>query len=317
MTDTTAEPQVEESVSVEDTASDDARYAEMEARFTPKEGAQEASGDGEQGGSEEVEEKAERAPLEREELETRLTQTKQAMKEARRAERELRDRLAALEAKQAEQPGADELLSIIEQLRDDDEDPISDIEGVKRALKIFAQRQKAEAEAERTTNARQTQQQRFMADMISQEKEFREEKADYDDAAKYLRESIEFELQQQGLKGDELKRALSGELFGMAQRAMAANLNPAEVAYTLAAKRGYKPGDAKATQDKSAAVDKAAEKVQTLNKGQQAGRSLSAVGGKSGDNDITPSSVAKLSGKELLEGYKKLAQQEKRAGRWR
>lgn len=315
MTDVTNEP---EAFTADEVASDDARYAEMETKFAEKperaEG-EEAASDGEQGGSEgEAEAKDRLSP---DEVEKRWLDTKSALKEARAEARRLKAEKDALEEQKRAQPDADELMALIGSLRDDDEDPISDIEGVKKALKLFMARQQAEAEAERTTNARQTQQQRFMADMISQEKEFREEKADYDDAAKYLRESIEFELEQQGLKGDELKRALSGELFGMAQRAMAANLNPAEVAYTLAGKRGYKPGDAKVVQDKSAAVDKAVEKVQTLNKGQQAGRSLSAVGGKSGDNDITPSSVAKLSGKELLEGYKKLAQQEKRAGRWR
>lgn len=284
----------------EDFSQDDARYEEMASRF------EERDNDEQETQEEEAPQKeAERDPLPREELETRLNNTKAAMKEARREKRELEKRLEALEAKQSEQPSADELLSVIDQLRDDDEDPISDIEGVKRALKLFAQRQKAETEQENGLRKQQSEQQRLMSTVAEHEAEFREEHTDYDDAVKHLRASIVSDLQDQGLKGQALEKALADELIGMTRRAIELGQSPAEVAYKLATRRGF-------GQQKQ--VDKAEQKIQTLKKGQEAGRSLSSIGSKPSESNLTVASVAKMDGKELLEGYKKLRQQAKKTG---
>ncbi len=327
MTDTTAETQVEDSTAFqgEDASADDARYAEMEAKYGDRQqGGSEAPGDGESGGSEEEKTEQKLTPLPPEEWEKRARSNSAALKEERQRRRDLEARLEALEAAKPKEETPDELLELIGALRDDDEDPISDIESVKRALKLFAQRQKAEAEAEASSRGKQTEQQRFMSTVMDFEAEFREERPDYDNAAKFLRESIQAELEVRGYSGEELQRALASELIGMTQTALKAQKNPAEIAYSLAERRGYKPGSVAKTEEKAErkeekqpVIDTTTEKLQTLQKGQQAGRSLSAVGGKSGDGSMTLTKAANLKGKDVLKAYAVLKEQAKANGTYR
>lgn len=314
-----------------DTSADDAKYAAMEAKYAGRDkGPETADSDsgGEEGEAQGDEAKVEaRKPLAPEEVEKRWNDTKAALKETRREARELKADLDRLKAEREAQVEADPFEQLISSLRDDDDDPIEDIATLKRVIKSFQDRQKAETQAETATRQQETQFKNFLSSVAEAEAEFKEDTPDYDDAAAFLKKSVIDELSAEGLEGDDLAKAAWSKLSGIAKGAQDRGRNPAETAYNLAKLRGFKGGKtAEKTTDKiddkiaatQADIDKAAEKIQTLKQGQQAGRSLSSVGGGNGTGgQVTLASAAKKSGKELLADYAKLKAQAKRSGNYR
>lgn len=308
-------------------AADEAKYKALEERYAPKEPEpqpepQETSEPEQAEQVEQTENK--RPPLSPEELERRWRQSQAAMKEERRKRQELEDRLAKAEPNnQAQQ---DQIIALIESLREDDEDPIEDITSLKRVLREFATRQKTEAEQERAMTQEQAAYQRFALSVSEAEGEFREFTPDYDDAQAFFKESLRQELVDLGLEGDELTLEFARQVKKVAQEALNRGKNPAEVVYKLAERRGYakgakqepKPQAQENTTVNKEAVDKAAEVIEKINKAQQASKSLSsASGSSSGSKELTLATVSKMSGKELLQGYKALKEQAKRTGSYR
>lgn len=300
-------------------AADDARYQEFAEKHGG--GAEDTSTDQVEAAPEPAEgdeaaepvKPPERAPLTQAQIEERLNQTKAAMREERRKRRELESQLE--EARRAAPPPAeDPFEAAIAALRDDEEDPLSDIAALKEVLRRYQASARAEREAEASRTTNQTAAQRHFAHVAEQEAEFREDTPDYDDAVTHFRTSLKAELEDQGLTGAELENEFGRSLVTLSQKALAAGKNPAEVVYALAKRRGYTPDP---TPPPAPDLDKSKEKIQTLNRSQQAGRSLSSVGGRSEGGELTLSSVAKLDGKELLAGYAKLKAQAKRSGRYR
>lgn len=311
---------------IPDTSADDAKYAAMEAKYgggDKETQVADPDSSGEEGEAAAEAKTVEREPLPREELEKRLEQKNAAIKEARSQQRELKQRLESLEAERAKQAEADPFEQLISSLRDDDDDPIEDIATLKRVIKSFQDRQKAETEAEKAQTQQQKAMTSFATSVAEGEVEFKADNPDYDDAVKHFRQSVREELEEQGLTGQELEKEFTTTLINLARKAMDADRNPAEVVYSLAKKRGFKGGTTvNKIDDKIAAtqadIDKAAEKIQTLKQGQQAGRSLSSVGGSGGTGgQVTLSSAAKKSGKDLLADYAKLKEQAKRSGNYR
>ena len=299
-------------------AADDARYAE----FAEKHGSgtddtsrdesnpsQQAEAPDDEGNP--TPKPPERAPLTQAQLEERLNQTKAAMREERRKRREIENQLE--EVRRAAPQVEDPFEAVIAALREDDEDPLADLANIKEVLRRFQASQRAEREAELSQRTHQTAAQRHFAHVAEQEAEFREETPDYDDAVTHFRTSLRAELEDQGFSGAALDQEFGRNLISLSQKAIAAGKNPAEVVYALAKRRGYTPNASPSNPD----LDKSKEKLQTLSRSQAAGRSLSAVGGRSGDGELTLASVAKLDGKELLEGYAKLKAQAKKTGRYR
>lgn len=321
MTDTTAETDLPEvdAAPIEDTSADDARYAAMAEKYGEK--STEAPTDPTE--QPESKEAPKREPLPPEELEKRWKTSATALKEARQRQRELEEQLE--KARATTQPDTDELLELIGALRDDDEDPIEDIAGLKKALKLFKSRQEAEREQERTQTQQQTAMQRFRTSVAEAEAEFREDAPDYDDAQAYFKESLKAELTDLGLEGDELSAEFHRQVMSVAQQALQRGKNPAQVVYEIAKRRGYKAQEKAqvATQQerpqvKSETIDTAREVIDKLSKTQAASKSLSNVsGGGPGGKEVTLASVAKMSGKDLLQGYKALKEQAKRTGTYR
>jgi len=323
------ENDVSDNAPAPDTSADDAKYAALEAKYAGRDQGPETS-DAQPGGEEEQaqgdEAKLEqRKPLAPEEVEKRWNDTKTALKETRREARELKERLAGLEAQRAAQAEEQDAIErLVSSLRDDDDDPIEDITTVKTLLREFMKRQKDETQAERAQREQQTAMTSFATSVAEGEVEFKADNPDYDDAVKHFRQSVREELEEQGLRGQELEKEFATTLINLAKKAMDADRNPAEVVYSLAKKRGFKGGATTVNKvdEKIAAtqadIDKAAEKIQTLRQGQQAGRSLSSVGGGNGTGgQVTLTSAAKKTGKELLADYAKLKEQAKRTGNYR
>lgn len=168
---------------------------------------------------------------------------------------ELEARIEQLERQRGQQDG-DELLTLIGHLSDDDEDPIGDIAAVKRALKLFRQREVGDREEQRTQQRANREVETLKTAMLDAEADFALEHPDYTEAANFYRKARAEELADMGYGGDELLAKLSQDLFGLVRTAFANGADPAERVYALAAKRGFKAGG-KAADKKLDAFDRA------------------------------------------------------------
>lgn len=111
---------------------------------------------------------------------------------------------------------------------------------------------------------------------------------DYRKAYDFILNSRAAELKAIGYDTPEaLHNALTADEFAIAEMAFSKGKSPAEMLYALAVQRGYmkdvtpKPGD----------TGKGAEKLDAIERGQAANKSLSDVGGTSGDADMTTAAL--------------------------
>lgn len=175
------------------------------------------------------------------------------------AERRATDLEARLEKLEQGRGGdADELLELIGHLRDDDEDPVGDIAAVKRALKLFRQRETQSAEESRAQARAAREIETIRTTMADAEADFAVEYPDYQEAAAHYRRLRAEELHELGYAGEALAAKLGQELFGLVQKAFSAGLDPAERVYRLAVKNGFKAGG-KAADRKLDALDRTAQ----------------------------------------------------------
>ncbi|SEN66895.1 hypothetical protein [Bradyrhizobium sp. OK095] len=100
------------------------------------------------------------------------------------------------------------------------------------------------------------------------------------------------ELQQSGASAEQvqaawkaLRDAVQGDEIAVAQMAMSKGKSPAEIIYGLAKQRGYAKKEAAAAD--AAAPPSGAEKLDAIERGQAANKSLSNTGGNAGDQDMT------------------------------
>jgi hypothetical protein len=219
----------------------------------------------------------------------------------RAAERLANDLQGRIEALEARTSGAerDELTELINSLRDDDDEPITDITQIKRVLKTFMKQQAESAaqDGQRSQQAKQTN--LLLTTMDAYEKDFASETPDYYKAAEYVREARRSELEDLGYVGRRLEAKLAEELFSMTRDLIAAGQDPAERVYALAKKRGFKAG-AKAADDKLRKI---------------AGASAAANGtavarGRGADNGMTWEAVSKLQGAARDAAWQKLRNRE-------
>ena len=220
-------------------------------------------------------------------------------REAERQVRELGDRLAKLETATKPQDDGDDLLSIIDRLRDDDEDPITDLAEVKRALKAFKVSQARDAEAEAQKAAYNGNIQRLAAAMDEAESDFTEDHPDYPKALDHFRKARREEFEDMGYSGAALEQALGKDFIELAQRAIGGGRDPAEVVYNLAKKRGFLSGKA-ATDTKLREIAAAAA-------------TGTPAGGKNGVNRMTADGINRLKGAAYDAAWEKMREAERRA----
>lgn len=253
-------------------------------------GAEDAGGEGE---GQEVQA---RQPLAPEEYERRLSAATRDMREQRREIANLREmvqmRATPAEQRQTrmEEPPAD--------------DPLATIEYLKTRLKGYDEQFDAQAKAEEEAQKRQGAQQQIARQMQEYERDFRSDHPDYDKAVEHFRKVRAEELAEEGLGGQDLNNALVEGLVSAVARAIRAGKDPAEVVYKLAKNRGF-------------GVDGDTKKLQTITRAQEAGKSLSNAGGRTGDGELTFDYVSSLKGKEFSEAFAKLKAQAKAAERKR
>lgn len=213
---------------------------------------------------------------------------------AERQTAELTNRLEALEKRGT--TDTDDLAKLIQELREDDDEPITDINQIKRVLKTILTRQEAARQEEGQRSAVVEVVQSISRNMDAYEKDFAEDHPDYVQAATFYRTARVEELEALGYSGDRLMQKVAGEFFNLANDIMKDGRDPAEVVYGLAKKRGFKAGATAAT-----------AKLQKL---QQAGSSAASPRAKGADNGITWERVAKAKGAEKDRLWSKLRAQE-------
>lgn len=156
---------------------------------------------------------------------------------------------------------------------------------VKHVTETLAQIQKREADqaAEKDAGDKAAAEQKVFVDKYTADaKTFTETTPDYRKAYDFLLKTRAAELQAIGYDTPQaLHEALTADEFAIAQMAFAKEKSPAEMIYALAKQRGY-----------TAVADEAgkgagAEKLDTIERGKLANKSLSDIGGGGGDPDMT------------------------------
>lgn len=223
----------------------------------------------------------------------------------REAERQVRDLSARLERletreKAPTQREEDDLLEAINALREDDEDPITDLAQMKRAMKAFVRQQNQDSEADQRANAERERIAGLSRFMSEAEADFAEDHPDYTDAVKHFTAARREDFEDMGYAGTDLEAELAKDFLGLVQRAAKGGRDPAEVVYNLAKKRGFQSG-------KAAAEAKLKEIARAADAG------TGATAGRNGDGRLTADSINKLTGAAYDAAWAKLEKQMKRA----
>lgn len=140
----------------------------------------------------------------------------------------------------------------------------------------------------------QGNEERFKLTVVAHERDFTKSTPDYFEAMAHLRDTRDQELRFYGVM-DEAERAqiLHREALGLAWHAMQTGENPAKRAYEMAKFRGYKP------------KQKAEDKIETLQKGAQAAKSLSGKGGE-GSAAMSPEALLEMDDAEFDKHFDKV-----------
>lgn len=145
-------------------------------------------------------------------------------------------------------------------------------------------------ERDQTEKANVAQFQEFQRHVDIAEAEFKGKVADYNEAIDFLHAGRMAEMKALGYDDQSARYVIGQEAIGISSAAFQQGANPAERFYALAKARGYaaKAADADPKPDadtarNTAALEKAADKLATIAKGQQASKSLSSAGGASND----------------------------------
>lgn len=161
--------------------------------------------------------------------------------------------------------------------------PEDDIFG---AVKAIQTRLEGQEKAAKDAQEQQDRQAKFVKDYQADANRFEQSTPDFRAAYTFLLKSRAAELQAIGYDTPEaLHQALTADEFAIAQMAFAKDKSPAEMLYALAKQRGYQSAAA-ADVAKKAAAD-AAQKLDNIERGQAANKSLNNTGGSSGDADMT------------------------------
>lgn len=165
------------------------------------------------------------------------------------------------------------------------EAPLDHIESHEQRM---ARLEQQEQQRQRQQQEMQAQQQ-FLGTIRGGEQQFRATAPDYDAAIQHLRKDRADELAEAGYTPDQCEQIIDGEAMAIAQSALQQRRNPAEVWYNMAKRRGYR----------AAQQQNGAEKVEMIDRGQQASRSLSQAGGAAPPGKLTLDALLKMSDEEF------------------
>lgn len=163
----------------------------------------------------------------------------------------------------------------------------NDIFGVVRnttdAVANIQRRLKADDDQKRADGARNNLVNAYRTDAA----QFEARTPDFRAAYNHLLNSRASELMAMGYDDPiQLHEALTSDEMAIAQMALGNNKSAAEIIYNLAQQRGYRKADP--------GKGNAAAKLDTINRGQQANKSLANTGGSGGDTEMTGEMLLKM-----------------------
>lgn len=241
---------------------------------------------------------------------------KEALSDADKVKASLKDRAAAARREKQGRLAAEERANALEarlaalegqgkkdDLSLDDIDANTDPIGAVERMAAILKAQRAEQASQAQQSAAQAQQHRNIQALTGwageMEADFRAEKPDYDDAAKFVYDSRMREVEMISGNPQAAQQSVQNELLGLIAQCKQSNRDPAEVIYNLAQQRGFK---------NTVKIDNAAEKLQTLKRGQEASRTLS--GGKADSAELTIESINRMPSDQRYAAYQKLRARE-------
>src|SRR5215510_405964 len=183
--------------------------------------------------------------------------------------------------------------------------PSEDIFGAVDHLIAEHKNTRAEIDAYKQRMAAEEQWNNLARRTSAQEEAFKKDHPDYDDAWRHLVESRTAEMRYLGANDQQIVQALQNDARSLMVQAFRAQKNPGELVYEFARQRGYTKKEAKA------AADEINDRLDVIEAGQRASKSLSTVGGKAGGGEVTLSDIARMSDAEFG------AFKEKNPAKWR
>lgn len=206
-----------------------------------------------------------------------------ALHEERNRRKEMQRELQELKEKFAR---ADERIRILAENKDqdfDDPDVLAAREKEELKRKIYEQEQaltKTKEDIEHRVNEMQ-----FRTTIQNMERSFEQSTPDYKKALSYAIDVRKAALEEAGYEDEEVEGFIDREFSDVVRTAMAKGRNPAEAVYKMAQKMGYKN-------------EKPQPKIEALQKGSAASKSLSQGGGKP-DSELTAEALAEMSDEEF------------------
>lgn len=203
----------------------------------------------------------------------------QALQEERRQRQDLAKRLRDMELENARFQERFKLAEKVEPAPKPGEDPFAylekvipgEIEGVKKKLEEFERRDKVQAAKTHLVGAYRSDVERFKADNPT-----------FDEAYKFVVDGYVAEARAMGSANPQ--RAAQEHELQLVVAAIKRGTSPAKAIYEVAKARGFAE---KPKEDKTAKLD-------TIEKGQAANRSLTATGGSSGGEAMTAEQLLKM-----------------------
>lgn len=215
---------------------------------------------------------------------------------AERQVSELNERLDRLET-QAKKTGQSRREQLIASLRDDVDEPLTDLDQLKAIARTLLEEEREQAEVDERNQAQAAQINKLTRQMVEYEADFRAENKDYDKACEFYKRARADELEEMGYVGDRLNNRLAREMYGLVEDAIKGGRDPAEAVYSLARRRGF-----------NGSMDDATRKLQKLQNGAKAG--LSPRGGERGVGKVTYEQVTRAKGKDRDALWDRLRKQE-------
>lgn len=238
---------------------------------------------------------------EAEKVTKRLRDTQKALKAERTERQKLNARLEALEKAPTKAEKAPTPAELAAMLRDDDDDPIGQIQTLAKLAKVLVGETEQESQADRVAQQRAQALQSVSNSMKEYEDDFRELTPDYDKAAKHFMDARAEELKDTGLDGNALNLAMQNDFAGIVSRSIAAGKDPAEIIYNMAKRRGFSSTEKPA---------EAVTKLETIERGQAQSKTLG--GGGTSPGSLSMSAVGNLRGAAFDAAFEKLRASERR-----
>lgn len=243
-----------------------------------------------------------KAPLTPEELQRRLSDQQGATRQERQRRREL-ERTVSEMREQVERLSQGRAAPTGEQAQrpDPTEDPIGYLEYVEGMLQ-GSEKERSELERVQAVQRQAAEQvQQVVTRVADFEADFRETHTDYDKAAEHLYEVKKSEYVENGYSADEAHHAVMQEFLTRAQRAFAANKDPAEIIYSLSKRAGFND-------------NAGAKKLDAIAEGQRRSNPMAGAGA-SGGSELSLENVSKLKGAAFDTAFAKLQSRAKQIER--